>query len=363
MGGGPDRAAGPPVRGDDDDARPLAARLRARGPIGRSRAGSASSTGRRSTPYVAITLAAVAAIGLVIPADIELLAGIFAFGAMLAITIAHVSLIRLRFSEPERERPYRVPGNVRLGGAEVPLPAVLGGLMTAAILVSVVFLHGPALYVGGGWMLFGLVAYWVYRVPVSGISLTEQVSVPEAALFKIKPDIELDSILVPVFGHSRDDQIVSIAGRLAASDPLPGTGPRLEIIYVLELPMTVPLEGPVPPARAEAAERALERAAEVAAEYPSVESEIRVVVSRRTGETIVAEAAANGVQAIVLGAEPPSRIRGGAVLGGVRASRIAEIGPVTEYVLRNAPCRVLIAAAARLRAERSRAIDSPPCSS
>jgi APA family basic amino acid/polyamine antiporter len=47
---------------------------------------------------------------------------------------------------------------------------------------------------------------------------------------------------------------------------------------------------------------------------------------------------------IVMGAEPPTRIRGGAVLGGIGGSRPAEIGPVTEYVLRKAPCRVLVTA-------------------
>ena len=37
-----------------------------------------------------------------------------------------------------------------------------------------------------------------------------------------------------------------------------------------------------------------------------------------------------------MGGEPPTRIRGGAVLGGIGGSRPAEIGPVTEYVLRRA---------------------------
>ena len=36
------------------------------------------------------------AFGLVIPGDIEFLAGVYAFGALLAISIAHLSVIRLR---------------------------------------------------------------------------------------------------------------------------------------------------------------------------------------------------------------------------------------------------------------------------
>jgi basic amino acid/polyamine antiporter, APA family len=47
---------------------------------------------------------------------------------------------------------------------------------------------------------------------------------------------------------------------------------------------------------------------------------------------------------IVMGAEPPTKIRGGAVLGGIGAARPAEVGAVTEYVLKKAPCRVLLTA-------------------
>ncbi len=118
---------------------------------------------RRSTPFVAIGLSAAAAMALVIPGDVELLAGVFAFGAMLAISIAHASLIRLRFSEPEAERPYRVPLGIGVRGASLPLPSLLGLALTGIGLVSIVALHGGAFWVGGGWMLFGLVAYFVYR--------------------------------------------------------------------------------------------------------------------------------------------------------------------------------------------------------
>jgi APA family basic amino acid/polyamine antiporter len=50
------------------------------------------------------------------------------------------------------------------------------------------------------------------------------------------------------------------------------------------------------------------------------------------------------IEVIVMGAEPPTRIRGGAVLGGIGGSRPDEIGPVTAYVLAKAPCRVLLTA-------------------
>lgn len=300
---------------------------------------------RRSTPYVSIIAASGLAIALVIPGDVELLAGVFAMGAVVAISIAHLSLLRLRFTAPELERPYRVPFGVPLRGARIPLPAVAGLALAALGLVSIASLHGGALYVGGGWMVFGLVAYFVYRRVVEGISLTARVTVPEQALRKEIPDVELASVLVPVFGEGLDDEIVSTAGRLADSDPLPGQRkPRLEFLYVIKLPLTVPLDAPPPAERLERAERALARAIEIAEEYPSVEAEAGWISARSTGEAIVDQAREREVEAIIIGGEPPTRIRGGAVLGGVRGAKPAEIGPITEYVLRNAPCRVLLTA-------------------
>ena len=302
--------------------------------------------GRRSTPHVAILIAAAFAVGLVLPGDIELLAAVFAFGATLAISIAHASLIRLRFREPERDRPYTVPLSIRLRGGTVPIPAVIGLVLTGAGFVSIFVLQSAALWVGGGWMAFGLVSYFVYRRVVQGLPMTERVTVPEQALLKHRPDVELDSVLVPVLGTSRlDDDIVQTACRLAESNPLEGqSNPRLELLYVIDLPLTVPLEGPIPADRIAAAERALSRAREIADEYPGVEADSGYVLARDVGAAIVERAREHDVEAIIVGGEPPTLVRGGAILGGVRGAKPAEIGPVSEYVLKHAPCRVLLTA-------------------
>ncbi|MFN8112175.1 MAG: universal stress protein [Solirubrobacterales bacterium] len=302
--------------------------------------------GTRSTPHVAIVIAALFAIGLVLPGDIELLAGVFAFGATLAISIAHLSLIRLRFTDPDRERPYSVPFGIRIRGTTVPLPSLLGLLLTGAGFISIVVLHGSALWVGGAWMAFGLISYFVYRRLVHGLPLTTRVSVPEQALLKHPPDVELESVLVPITGTGKlEDDIVQTACRLAESNPLEGQrNPRLELLYVIDLPLTVPLEGPIPPDKVVAADRALSRACEIIAEYPGVEADSDYVLARNVGEAIVQRAREHEVEAIIVGGEPPTAIRGGAVLGGVRGSKPAEIGPVSEYVLRHAPCRVLLTA-------------------
>jgi basic amino acid/polyamine antiporter, APA family len=304
--------------------------------------------GRRyTTPYVAIAIAAVLTFALVLPGDIELLAGVYAFGALLAISIAHLSVIRLRVTDPERERPYRVPLDVTVRGHRLPLPAMVAAVITMLAWVSVIAFHGGALWLGGGWMIVGLVAYVIYRTVFESTSLTKRVTVPAQALTKERPDVEYGRILVPVFGTSLDDDIVGTAGRLAevAEPQTPdGSGSRLEVVYVIPIPLTVPLDAPPPPKRVEEAEAALRRAKEVGEEYESVEVSTQVVPARSVGAGIVEAARRSGVEAIVMGGEPPTRVRGGAILGGIGAARPPEIGEVTEYVLRKAPCRVLLTA-------------------
>ncbi|HYU59286.1 MAG TPA: amino acid permease [Solirubrobacterales bacterium] len=302
--------------------------------------------GRRTgTPFVAIWTAAAIALGLTLPADVEVLAGLYAFGITLAIAIAHLSVIRLRFNDPDRERPYVMPFNVSVRNRSLPIPALIGAVVAVAAWASVVVLHDEARYLGGGWMLFGLVAYIVYRRLVEGTSLTRRVAVPAEALTKRTPEVEYGNILVPVFGTELDDDIVGTAGRLADAADEPGeSAPRLDVIYVMDLPLTVPLDAPPPPDRVEAARRALDRAKDVGEEYETVEVATDVVRARSVGAGIVEEARRRDVEMIVMGGEPPTRVRGGAVLGGIGAAKPAEIGPVTEYVLKKAPCRVLLTA-------------------
>ena len=300
-----------------------------------------------TTPYVAIGIAAVMAFGLVIPADIEFLAGVYAFGALLAISIAHLAVIRLRVIDPERERPYRIPLDVTVRGHRLPLPAMIAAVITILAWASVIAFHNGALYLGGGWMVFGLVGYVIYRRVVEGTSVTRRVMVPAEALMKEAPDVAYGSILVPIFGTELDDDIVGTAGRLAAAaepDSPDGRGSRLDVIYVMALPLTVPVDAPPPKEQLERAEAALRRAREVGEEYESVDVATELVSARTVGAGIVEAARTRGVEAIVMGGEPPTRVRGGAILGGIGASRPPEIGEVTEYVLRKAPCRVLLTA-------------------
>jgi basic amino acid/polyamine antiporter, APA family len=298
-----------------------------------------------ATPYIAIGIAALLALVLAIPGDIRFLASVYAFGALLAVTIAQISIVRLRVVQPDLDRPYRVPLDIRVGSHRLPLPAMVGALVSGLAWISVFVLHESAVYVGGGWMLFGLVFYVIYRRYVEGTPLTMRVQVPEASLKKQPADVEYSTIVVPVFGSQLDDDIVSTAGRLADAEVEEGERPpRLNVVYVAALPLTVPLDSPLPRAVKEEGEKALARAREVGDEYENVEVNTNLVRARSTGSGIVQEARDKGAEVIVMGGEPPTRIRGGAVLGGIGGARPEEIGEVTEYVLKKAPCRVLLTA-------------------
>ena len=97
----------------------------------------------------------------------------------------------------------------------------------------------------------------------------------------------------------------------------------IEAIWVFEMPLALPLDAPLPEAQMQRAREALARAKVVGEEYEGVEVATAMVRARRAGQAIVSEARRRGVEAIVLAAEEPSRVRGGALLGGV--------GPLENY--------------------------------
>src|SRR6266550_4551444 len=87
------------------------------------------------------------------------LASLYSFGVLLAFTAAQLAVIKLRFSHPEKRRPYRVPLNV----GRVPLPAVVGAFLTAVVWVLALATHKGARYGGPAWLAAGLLMYVVLR--------------------------------------------------------------------------------------------------------------------------------------------------------------------------------------------------------
>ena len=301
---------------------------------------------RRSTPYVLILLAGLLAAVLVIPENIDFLVGIYAFGAVLSFTIAHLSVVRLRYREPHRRRPFRTPLSVRVGGGELPLPAVLGALLSAAGWVALMVVHNAARYVGIGWMAAGLALYLVYRrldesSPLRRVTVAPEVLRPEQPRAR-----DYGSILVPLHGGALDDEIVHTAALLVAGEPTDAAAidtATIEAVWIFQMPMALTLDARLPEDHFKRARAALAHAKKLGEEHSGVHVATATVRARSVGQAIVEEARRRGVEAIVLGAEQPSRVRGGARFGGRRGLE-GYVGDVVRYVVARASCRVIVTA-------------------
>jgi APA family basic amino acid/polyamine antiporter len=313
-----------------------------------------------ATPVVIIGIGATVATLLLLTADLEFLLGISAFGATAAFTIVCLSVCRLRWREPERDRPYRMPFNVRVGGADLPVPAALGAVLSGGAFLALLAFHGGARWVGLGWMAFGVFVYVIYRTSEDK-PLLKRITVPEAVLTRKRAEAEYGSILVPISGSPLDDDIVQTAGRLAAeeNDELGEGGAVIEALWVFEVPMALPLDTRVPDAELKRARKALARAKAVGEEYEGVEVATAVVRARRAGEAIVREAKRRGVEAIVLAAEQPARTHGGVLFGGKQGLHDTFVGETTRYVVNRAQCRVLLTAPPAGGQDPTRVTDEP----
>lgn len=326
--------------------------------LGLSRLGYALSTNRqipsglgrlhqkRSTPYLIIVIAGILAAALVVPESLDFLIGLYAFGAVLAFTIAHLSVCKLRYSEPERDRPYRVPLSIRVRGGEFPLPSAIGALLFGAGWIAVIVVHQDARYVGIGWLAVGLLMYVHYRRSEE-LPLLRRVTIAPQMLSAERPrERDYSSILVPLSGTAIDDDIIQTAALLAAGEPTEEEelGSTIEALWIFEIPMLLPLDARLPEAQVKQARKALARAKVVGEEYSGVHVATAIVRTRRAGQAIVEEAKRRGVEAIVLSAEEPSRIRGGGRLGGRSSTFENSVGEATKYVVSKAKCRVIVTA-------------------
>src|SRR5881227_314224 len=76
---------------------------------------------RFKTPWLAIVVfAGIAPIAVILPGQTSFLGDMYAFGAMLSFTIAHASVVALRYTRREREMRFRAKPNLSIGGVSWP---------------------------------------------------------------------------------------------------------------------------------------------------------------------------------------------------------------------------------------------------
>ena len=282
---------------------------------------------RFKTPWLSIVMfAGVAPILVILPGDTTFVGTLYSFGATLSFTVAHASIVRLRM-KPDEE-PYRARPNLRLGGIDWPLFAVLGGIATGISFVVIVVQNEQTRWVGLAWMVAGLVAYVVYRRRVVVVPVTETVKAPPA--FGPAIALEYRSIVVPIVAGEQAREAVHMAARLAAE-----RRSTIVAMRVIVVPLDLPLDADLPD-QEDLANELLDEAHDIGDLY-GVRVVERLVRGRNAGAEIVAEADRRDAEIVVMGAPRLSH----------RTRTSAIFGKTADYVLRNAPCRVMIAAARR----------------
>jgi APA family basic amino acid/polyamine antiporter len=277
---------------------------------------------RFRTPYIGILVFSALACVTLLPGEAEFLGSIYAFGAMLSFSMAHLAVIRLRVKRPEVARPYRSPGRITMRGRELPPFAILGLTGTALAFVVISVLDLTIAAAGGGWLAFGILVYVAYRRR-HGLDLvsTHKVAIPEPV---VDHEAEYDSVLVPLVDGNYDERVMATAMKLAA--------PRRRGIHVLAL-ITVPnalaIDATMPEEEA-AADSAIEEAKIQGGRRVSGHKE--KIRAGQSGRRIIEEATDMRASAIVL--PLPRRVDGASLFG-----------KTLETVLAERPCRVIIESA------------------
>ena len=135
--------------------------------------------------------------------------------------------------------------------------------------------------------------------------------------------MEVGKILVPVVGTEADDEAIRLACRLAKRDK-----GKIWAVYVITLKRTLPLDAEIEP-EIRKAEEILDHAESIA-EEEDYEIETDLLQGREAGPSIVNEAVEREVDLILM---------------GVKYKRYFgqfSLGNVVPYVLKNAPCRVIL---------------------
>jgi APA family basic amino acid/polyamine antiporter len=276
------------------------------------------------TPWLALVVfAGIGPTIFLISGQVDFLGNMYAFGAMLSFTIAHLAVITLRVKGRDEELEWRARPNLLIGGIQWPLFALFGAFGTGAAWLVIVVQKASTRDAGLAWLAAGALFYVLYRRRIGvPLRVTARAPVPLGAALAL----EYRSILVPVVAGRESYEAVELAARLATE-----RAGRIVLLRVVVVPLELPLDADLTEQLAEA-NRLLDDL-RAAAESYGVRVVERVVRARNAGRAIVEEADRRGAEIIVLGA-PRGRHR-------------AIFGHTVDYVLKHAPSRVMVAAGRR----------------
>ncbi|MEJ7891194.1 MAG: universal stress protein [Solirubrobacteraceae bacterium] len=275
---------------------------------------------RFQTPWIGIIVFGFLAIVAIVPGQADFLGSLYSFGALLSFTVAHVSVARLRKTQPDKPRPYRGPGNLTIRGYDAPVFALFGGSFTFVAFIVIMVLNPTTALAGAGWLVLGVLIYVPFRRS-RGLDLvtTHKVAIPQPV---VDHEAEYDSVLVALSSEEGyRASLVMTAVRLAARRRR-----GIHVIVTIPVPNRLAIDEPL---------REEESAAESLIEQARIAGGRRVtghwekVRAGQAGRRIIEEAEDMRATAIVMGL--PRRTAGSSLFG-----------KTLETVLADRPCRVVI---------------------
>jgi APA family basic amino acid/polyamine antiporter len=286
---------------------------------------------RFGTPWLGILIFGAIACVALAPGKATFLGNMYAFGAMLSFTIAHLAVVTMRIKLADVPRPYRGPGNIRIRGYDIPLFAVVGGSATFISLIVLTALHLVVAIAGIGWLVIGVIVYIVYRHR-QGLDLTTTTTVAMPVQL-LDHDIEYKSVLLALADTGFSADSLKLARRLAAHNQR-----AIHVLVILTVPTVLPLEASLP-VEEMAATAALEQARIRGGRH--ITGHIVRVRPGQAGRTIVQHAREIAAEAIVM-----------PITGGENKT----LDKTQAYVLYERPCRVILQTEAPKRRPKVQAL-------
>jgi nucleotide-binding universal stress UspA family protein len=242
--------------------------------------------------------------------DVAFLASLYSFGVLLAFAAAQLAVLRLRVTEPDLPRPFRAP----------LLAPLIGAPLAIAVWVVSMVTHPGARYAGPAWLAAGLVVYVTVRMRDRRGLLDEF-----APVLELPAGVEFGRVLVPMKLGPIGEEMVATAVALAKEREA-----EVDALFVIVVPLDLPLDAPLLEREEEAAASLAE--AVLLGDEHGVRVEPVTIRARAIGTAILEQAVELGSDLIVLGSSPRWR------------RQSAFFSPTVDYVLRHAPCEVLVVA-------------------
>jgi len=125
---------------------------------------------RFKTPFISIIVFGVLSALLVVAGIlihtkvIDLMSAVYSLAATFAFCSAHLSVMRLRFVEPDLYRPYRMPLNIKFGRDSIPVLSLVGALAIGIVFTQLMFQNiSNSTWIYLGWLALGVLSFAAYR--------------------------------------------------------------------------------------------------------------------------------------------------------------------------------------------------------